>query len=113
MRWAPLPSRKKIGVPPTPRNARTGEFTPPGMRRRESSNNCWLRSSMMKKSSESFGAGANPYLVIALEKCTHHGNGMRATGNECTRIASSNATDGHGIETMLARRGKQIDAGAY
>lgn len=67
----------------------------------------------MKKSSESFGAGANPYLVIALKQCTDHGNGMRATGNECTRIAGSNAADGHGIETMLARRGKQIDAGAY
>ena len=30
---APRPSRKKTGVPPTPRNARTGEFTPPGITR--------------------------------------------------------------------------------
>ena len=27
----PLARAKKIGSPPTPRNARTGEFTPPGM----------------------------------------------------------------------------------
>lgn len=67
----------------------------------------------MKESSESFSAGANPYLVIALKKCTDHGNGMRATGNECTRIAGSDATDGYGIETMLARGRKQIDAGVY
>src|SRR5450759_586550 len=112
MRWAPLPSRKKIGVPPTPRNARTGEFTPPGMSRWESSNSFWLRSSMMKKSSESFGAGAALDLVIAVKKCTDHGNGIRATGNKCTRIGGSNTADGHGIEAVLARRGKQIDAGS-
>src|SRR5208283_3306637 len=29
--WAPDAFLKKIGSPPTPRNARTGEFTPPGM----------------------------------------------------------------------------------
>ncbi len=28
---APAARLKKIGSPPTPRNARTGEFTPPGM----------------------------------------------------------------------------------
>jgi hypothetical protein len=27
----PFARAKKIGSPPTPRNARTGEFTPPGM----------------------------------------------------------------------------------
>src|SRR5438093_820777 len=35
---APRPSRKNTGVPPTEPNARTGEFTPPGMRARERSN---------------------------------------------------------------------------
>ena len=30
-RARPAACLKKIGSPPTPRNARTGEFTPPGM----------------------------------------------------------------------------------
>src|ERR1700722_12793318 len=29
--WAPAAFLKKIGSPPTPRKARTGELTPPGM----------------------------------------------------------------------------------
>ena len=29
--WEPSPRAMKRGVPPTPRKARTGEFTPPGM----------------------------------------------------------------------------------
>jgi hypothetical protein len=33
---APAAFLKKIGSPPTPRNARTGEFTPPGMYRQAS-----------------------------------------------------------------------------
>src|SRR5215831_16344783 len=35
----PSPRSMKGGVPPTARNARTGEFTPPGMVLRERSNN--------------------------------------------------------------------------
>src|SRR5437879_6464032 len=33
MTCAPSPRATKYGVPPTDRNARTGEFTPPGMTR--------------------------------------------------------------------------------
>src|SRR5260370_20677669 len=40
--WAPSARATKNGVPPTPRNARTGLLTPPGMRR-------WARS---KRASE-------------------------------------------------------------
>src|SRR5260370_17944486 len=40
--WAPSARAPKNGVPPTPRNARTGLLTPPGMRR-------WARS---KRASE-------------------------------------------------------------
>src|SRR5580704_15929932 len=36
--WAPAACLMKIGSPPTPRNARTGEFTPPGMYLQASSN---------------------------------------------------------------------------
>src|SRR5471030_3326134 len=43
---APRPSRRKTGVPPTARNARTGELTPPGMTSCERSNSARLRSYM-------------------------------------------------------------------
>src|SRR6187397_594699 len=39
-----LPSRRKTGVPPTARKARTGEFTPPGISASERSNRLRLRS---------------------------------------------------------------------
>src|SRR5438045_1279813 len=44
VRRAPRPERKKSGVPPTARKARTGEFTPPGMRACERSKRLRLRS---------------------------------------------------------------------
>src|SRR5215471_5256029 len=40
-RWQPSPRAMKMGLPPTLRNARTGEFTPPGMRSRAR----WKRAS--------------------------------------------------------------------
>src|SRR6188474_1862932 len=43
-KYAPCARCTKRGVPPTARNARTGEFTPPGMTWRARSNSCWLRS---------------------------------------------------------------------
>src|SRR5258708_37240596 len=43
-RCAPCPSRKKTGVPPTARNARTGELTPPGISCCERSKRARLRS---------------------------------------------------------------------
>src|SRR3569832_261161 len=39
-RYAPSPRLKNTGSPPTPRKARTGELTPPGMRRWA----CWNKS---------------------------------------------------------------------
>src|SRR5512143_1669706 len=36
----------KRGVPPTARNARTGELTPPGITRWARSNSAWLRSAI-------------------------------------------------------------------
>ncbi len=43
---APLPRAKKRGVPPTARNARTGELTPPGITRCAAANNSSLRDVM-------------------------------------------------------------------
>src|ERR1700748_3008102 len=40
--YAPSPRAMKRGVPPTARNARTGEFTPPGMTFWARSNSCSL-----------------------------------------------------------------------
>src|SRR5690349_22700488 len=40
----PSPCSMKRGVPPTARNARTGEFTPPGMSAFARSKSCSLRS---------------------------------------------------------------------
>src|SRR5690242_16694043 len=39
---APWPLAKKTGSPPTPRNARTGEFTPPGSSSLARANTAWL-----------------------------------------------------------------------
>src|SRR5260221_2615272 len=43
-RREPRASRKKTGVPPTARNARTGEFTPPGISSHDRSNSSRLGS---------------------------------------------------------------------
>src|SRR5512137_833909 len=77
---APLPSEKKIGVPPTARNARTGEFTPPGMTRWEASNNCWLRSymglgRMVERLGKCPGRRAD---IRGIEKRGDHRNHVRA-----------------------------------
>src|SRR5262245_64663427 len=42
--WAPSPRRTNSGSPPTLRNARTGELTPPGMRCAARSNSARLRA---------------------------------------------------------------------
>src|SRR3954468_7253518 len=39
-RYAPSPRSMKRGVPPTPRKARTGELTPPGIARCASAKSC-------------------------------------------------------------------------
>src|SRR6185436_3860524 len=76
-KYAPCARCTKRGVPPTARNARTGEFTPPGMRARARSNSCWLRSAappllsvlgVMGRQVEQgmFGRRARAGLVLAL-----------------------------------------------
>src|SRR5512146_3120303 len=57
----PRPSRRKTGTPPTAPNARTGEFTPPGISWRERSNSARLRS----------------YIGMPLVRFEKPGNGMR------------------------------------
>ena len=46
----PLARSTKNGSPPTPRNARTGEFTPPGM-------SCWARAKRESERGEGIGEG--------------------------------------------------------
>src|SRR5687768_27776 len=54
---APSPLRMKSGVPPTALNARTGELTPPGMRRRARANSCsdWVMAGSGRPAHEVLG----------------------------------------------------------
>ena len=79
---------EETGVPPTARNARTGEFTPPGMRR-------WARSKALHSSSSEKA----PVLACArrdvgrIEKIADDGEEISACADERGRVLNRDAAD--------------------
>src|SRR5260221_13310029 len=91
-RRAPRPSRKNTGVPPTARNARTGELTPPGISRWDRSNSSLLRSYMgirgceaVEKARERGRCAAH---VGVIEKRRDHREHLRTGGKRKPGVAS-------------------------
>src|SRR5512135_1107873 len=82
------------GVPPTERNARTGEFTPPGMDFCARSNSCSLRFMALLSFVEQvhqFGRG--PAWVVGIEHGADQRGGMRARFCDFMDVATVDAAD--------------------
>src|ERR1700760_2850687 len=92
---APRPLRMKTGVPPTAPNARTGEFTPPGIRRVERSKRSRLRSYIVVsrgiEARERARCGGD---VGRVEEGGNHGEHVGARGDHFLRVVEVDAADG-------------------
>src|SRR6266852_6724615 len=92
---APRPSRKNTGVPPTAPNARTGEFTPPGMRARDRSNSARLVSYIVSlRRREKLRERARRCAhVVRLEDGGDDSEHVGARGDEAGRVVGRDAAD--------------------
>src|SRR5690242_9787942 len=75
----PEPERMKSGVPPTAPKARTGELTPPGIRRTDWSKSSRLRSYMMFPGSAIEG-GEAPRRLLDVERLEEGGDDREHVG---------------------------------
>src|SRR6266516_3080947 len=66
-RYAPSPRSTKRGVPPTARNARTGELTPPGIRPRARSNSSSDRDTRLDANRRLRSALLSPTVEVQAE----------------------------------------------
>src|SRR6266852_3740898 len=100
---APRPSRKNTGVPPTARNARTGEFTPPGMSLCERSKSARLRSYMLVS-----GCGRSEQASERLRGRAHLGGAEeRGDHRHHVRARGDRAADGDVVCTRLGGPGRE------
>src|SRR5207237_3921014 len=92
---APRPSRKNTGVPPTAPNARTGEFTPPGMSSRDRSNSARLVSYIVsvgrrEQQRQRARRGAD---IVRIENGGNDGEHVGAGGDDAGRVVRRDAAD--------------------
>src|SRR5881394_3639401 len=97
----PSPRSMKRGVPPTARNARTGEFTPPGMTLRERSNRRSFFDVMDGKHPREFPGTA--FDVGRIEQGADHGNRVGPRFDHSMRVLARYSADRHhrAIQTRL------------
>src|SRR6185437_557859 len=106
---APRPSRTNTGTPPTAPNARTGEFTPPGMSCRERSNSARLRSYIggprrgIEKARERKGCGA--YVGCFVERGNHREH-VGAGIDHARRVRRRDAADGRDRQSTRGLRAR-------
>src|SRR5438128_11595239 len=100
MRYAPWPRATKNGSPPTAPNARTGEFTPPGMRARARSN-----SDSAKSGVESLGGFARQVREHEVGTGALDGNEMLERDRLAVEPAELGGRLHHGVLTAHVDRG--------
>src|SRR5258708_39032018 len=114
---APRPSRKNTGVPPTARNARTGEFTPPGMSLCERSKSARLLSYMLVSGCGSVEQARERLrgraYVGGIEQRGDHRHHVRAGGDRARRVLERDAADRRDRQAgIFRRRGETLEGGA-
>src|SRR5580765_5343921 len=90
-RRLPLPRTMKRGVPPTARNARTGELTPPGMTFRERSNSSSFFEVMAVEHPGEFPRAI--LYVRRVEQGADHGDGIGSRVDQGPRVFDGDAPD--------------------
>src|SRR5258706_12314124 len=117
VRRAPRPSRKNTGVPPTARNARTGEFTPPGMSLCERSKSARLLSYMLVSGcasvEEARERSPGPTHVGDVEQRRDDRHHVRARGDRARRVLERDAADRRDRQAgAFRRRGEALEGSA-
>src|SRR5882672_1499909 len=89
----PAPRSMNGGTPPTARNARTGEFTPPGMILRERSNSRSFFEAMGAEHVCKFTRAS--FYFPSVEQSVDHSEGVDACLDQGARVLARDASDRH------------------